>query len=81
MYFAKNLYLNGVLLTDLSIPQGAESIGNNAFANCNSLTDIVFEGSKEEWISINKDNWCNFENSITISCTDGKLDQFENELE
>lgn len=74
-------FQNCANLTNITLPSSITEIKNNAFANCNSLTDIVFEGSKEEWISINKDNWCNFENSITISCADGKLDQFENELE
>ncbi len=77
----ENSFQNCANLTNITLPSSITEIKNNAFANCNSLTDIVFEGSKEEWISINKDNWCNFENSITISCTDGKLDQFENELE
>ncbi len=77
----ENSFQNCGSLTNITLPSSIREIKNNAFANCNSLTDIVFEGSKEEWISINKDNWCNFENSITISCIDGKLDQFENELE
>ena len=45
LYFAKNLYLNGVLLTDLSIPQGVESIGNNAFANCQNITNLSIANS------------------------------------
>jgi hypothetical protein len=39
--YAKNLYLNGELVTDLVIPDGVTAIGNYAFYNCTSLTSVV----------------------------------------
>ncbi len=45
LYFAKNLYLNNELVTDLVIPDGVTSIGNYAFDNCSSLTSITIPGS------------------------------------
>ena len=41
LYYAKNLYLNGELVTDLTIPDGVTSIKGNAFRNCSSLTSIT----------------------------------------
>ncbi len=38
LYYAKNLYLDGSLVTELVIPDGITSIGNYAFYNCESLT-------------------------------------------
>ena len=40
LYYAKNLYLNGTLVTELSIPEGVTSIGSSAFSGCTSLTSI-----------------------------------------
>ena len=38
LYYAKNLYLDGSLVTEIVIPDGITSIGNYAFYNCTSLT-------------------------------------------
>ncbi len=40
LYYAKNLYINGELVTELEIPDGVTSIGDYAFYNCTSLTSI-----------------------------------------
>lgn len=45
LYYAKNLYLNGELVTDLVIPNSVKSIGNNAFYNCYPLTSITIPNS------------------------------------
>ena len=41
LYFADNLYINGVLATDIVIPSGVTSIGDYAFSNYSSLTSIT----------------------------------------
>ena len=41
LYYAKKLYLNGELITDLTIPDGVTSIGDYAFYNCSSLTSVT----------------------------------------
>ena len=47
LYYAKNLYLNGVLVTGITISEGVTSIGAYAFINCTSLEKVTFaEGSK-----------------------------------
>ena len=35
-----NLFLNGELITDLTIPDGVTSIGNHSFSGCISLTNV-----------------------------------------
>lgn len=42
--FAHNLYLNGVLVSDMHIPRGVSSIHENAFRGCTSLTRVVIHG-------------------------------------
>ena len=37
----KSLYLNEELVTDLIIPDGVTSIGDNAFSNCSGLTSVT----------------------------------------
>lgn len=41
--YAKNLYLNGELITDLVIPKEASLISDRAFQNCTCITSITIE--------------------------------------
>ena len=43
--FEKNLYLNGELVTNLTIPHGVASIGSYAFGGCSGLTSITIPDS------------------------------------
>ncbi len=45
LYYADKLYLNGNLVTDLVIPQGATKISNYSFYDCSSLTSITIPNS------------------------------------
>ena len=41
LYYAKKLYLNDVLVTELTIPDGITSVGNSSFGRCESLTAVT----------------------------------------
>ncbi|MBO7683815.1 MAG: leucine-rich repeat protein [Kiritimatiellae bacterium] len=43
--YAHNLYLNGSLITDLTIPGGVTSIGSSAFSGCSGLTSVTIPDS------------------------------------
>ena len=43
--FVHNLYVNNVLVTDLSIPYGVKKIGSGAFFNCTGLTSVTIPDS------------------------------------
>ena len=45
LYYAKNLYLNNELVTELTIPDGVTSIGDYAFRGCSSLTSVTIGDS------------------------------------
>ena len=45
LYFAKNLYLNGELVTDLVIPEGITTIKQDAFRNCTSIKSVLIPSS------------------------------------
>lgn len=45
LYYAHNLYLNGIPVIDLHIPKTAIRIGNLAFQNCTSITNVTMADS------------------------------------
>ena len=45
LYYAENLYLNGNLVTELTIPDGVNGIGDYLFGGCTCLTSIVIPDS------------------------------------
>ena len=66
LYYGKNLYLNGKLVTDLIIPEGVTSIGNYAFIDCNCLTSVTIPNSVT---AIGKEafRYCRLER-LTLDC-------------
>lgn len=59
MYYATNLYIGGKLVSgSIEISNSVLRITEYAFNNCNGITDIQFEGTKEQWerISIGDGN-------------------------
>lgn len=66
-------------MTTLTIPDKITSIGGAAFANCNSLTNITFKGTKEQWNAVEKGAtiegfaWDIYTGDYTIHCTDGDI--------
>ena len=65
LYYAHNLYLNGELVTELVVPDGVTSIGDDAFQCCYSLTSVIIPDGVT---SIGDDAFreCNNLTSVTI---------------
>ena len=63
LYYAKKLYINDELVTNLVIPDGITSIGNYAFENCSSLTSVTIPDSV---ISIGNSAFCDCSSLTSI---------------
>lgn len=63
-------------LTSVTIPDSVTSIDSHAFGDCLNLTSIIFKGTKEQWLAIEKNiYWC-IRTDVKITCADGtKLDR------
>lgn len=66
-------------LQNVEIDNSITVIGDCAFRSNGNLTKIVFHGTKEQWMAVEKgDEW--YSNSgLTIVCSDGNLDVFGSE--
>ena len=53
-----------MLITEITIPESVNQIGNNAFSGCTALTEIHYAGTEANWANVTKgENW------IDESCT------------
>lgn len=61
-------------LTSVTIGAGVNRIDKGAFSDFTLLTVIEYNGTKEQWERITKDeNWNNSSRGVTIKCTDGDI--------
>ena len=68
-------------LTSIVIPKSVTSIGVVAFGRCGALTSINFQGSMKQWKAIDKESSWNYgTGSFTITCSDGVLDKYDNQI-
>ncbi len=73
IYYAENLYINGVLIKELVIPDSVTSIGDYAFFDCDSLTSVTI-GNSVTSIGDYAFYWCD---SLTERRYPGTPEQWE----
>ena len=70
----KVAFISCSALTSVTIPNSVTSIGYGAFYACESLETIVFDGTMEQWLSVDKET--HWEDDVPIKviyCTDGYI--------
>lgn len=61
-------------LTSIVIPENVITIGDNAFSGCAGLTSIAFNGTTEQWNTIDKvSNWNWNVPAAYVQCSDGQV--------
>ena len=68
-------------LTSIVIPDSVTSIGDYVFSACFSLRSINFQGTMAQWKAIDNSSWNYNTGTLTIICTDGKLDKYGNQIQ
>ena len=68
LYYAHNLYLNGVLVTDLVIPDSVTSIDDSSFSGCTGLASVTIPDSVT---SIGVDAFYNCTGLTSVTIGDG----------
>lgn len=68
----------GCIISELTLPASIAEIQKDAFAYCKNLNEITFNGTKEQWGYIVKQNGYNKDSALlTIHCTDGDVMIYE----
>lgn len=63
-------------LKKITLPATITKIEYAAFYRCSALTEIVFEGTAEQWNAIQKaDGWDLESGNYTVRCTDGNIEK------
>ena len=69
-------------LTSMTIAESVTSFGDDAFYLCENLSSITFNGTIAQWRAIKGSNGIGgfTDPNLIITCTDGKLDNFGEEI-
>ncbi len=61
-------------LKTVMLPVGIKKIGTAAFCDCIGLSEIIYEGTAEQWSAIEfGKNWCKDMPNLTVRCLDGDI--------
>ena len=64
-----------IRLTDIEIPGKVTWIGDKVFYGCSDLNSIKFQGTKQQWDKIRKeDSWRSVSAIEEVKCSDGVID-------
>ena len=62
-------------LMSVRIPSSVTKIGEWVFGGCLSLSEIYYDGTKEQWEAVKKDfNWRRYIPAEFVQCTDGRIE-------
>lgn len=71
---AAGAFVDCALLTSVTFPRSVKRIGNYAFVVCPAVSEIVYEGTAEEWNKVEKDEyWFGELTGLTVRCSDASV--------
>ena len=62
----------------ITFGKGVTRVGSGNFTGCTALTDIYYEGTKEEWKNLRYSETFDAVETITITCSDGVYEKSDN---
>ncbi len=69
-------FLGNKYITSIAIPSEINVLGKSAFACCENLSRILYDGTRAEWSNVQKgDNWNYGMGEYTVYCTDGTVQE------
>ncbi len=69
-------FIGNKTLTVVAIPSAIKELGKSAFACCENLSRILYDGTTEQWNNLTKgDNWDYGTGEYTVYCTDGTVEK------
>ena len=78
----KNEFENQKLLATVEIPASVKRIRSDAFKGCIKLSNVIYHGTKEQWLDIKKSgSWDEKTGDYRIMCSDGVLSKNSKELQ
>lgn len=61
-------------LRSVVMSSNIQTIGSSVFLECLDLTDIYYDGTQEQWRTVDKKSgWDEYTGSYTVHCTDGDI--------
>lgn len=67
------MFNNCSILNGLTIPNTVKKIGKYTFTSCPELKEVTYEGTTEEWNTVELDSDGVFDSGVVIHCTDGNI--------
>lgn len=74
-YSSTRAFHNCKYIESITFDKGVTRVGSGSFTGCTALTDIYYEGTKEEWKNLRYSETFDAVETITITCSDGIIDK------
>ena len=74
-YSSTRAFHNCKYIERITFGKGVTRVGSGSFTGCTALTDIYYEGTKEEWKNLRYSETFDTVENITITCSDGVLEK------
>ena len=74
VYIGQSAFGDCTALTEITLPRSVRVISAQAFWNCSSLLTINYQGTKNNWYEVSRnEGWDMDTGEYTVICTDGQI--------